>query len=359
MSSNSPYRGRARTSFWKSCVSGRNPQQLRGVVDDAPMISKETRIMTAGSCFAQHIATRLKADGFSVLDYERPPSGTSVEWQRDHGFSTYSARYGNIYYVRQLLQLLQEAEGQFTPAEWIWRKGDRYFDALRPSVEPDGHPTEESVRLHRREHLKAVRRLVRDVDLFVFTLGLTEGWEHEESGTVYPTAPGTVAGDWDPEAVRFHNFGFSEVRDDLLSVIDFVRSINPQMQFLLTVSPVALAATAAEKHVLVANSYSKSVLRAVAGDVTDSIDGVFYFPSYDMITGSHSGTALYESNQREVRPETVDFVMGRFTAEVLGQLSSDTIDRGHHKNPIYHTSSNEDVRERQICEDSLLGDFSS
>ncbi|MCT1601377.1 GSCFA domain-containing protein [Kocuria sp. p3-SID1433] len=171
MPAHSPYRGRPESALWKTAVSGRHPEHLKEVVETAPQITTSTKIMTAGSCFAQHIATRLKSSGFTVLDHEPAPAGTSREWQLQHGFGTYSARYGNIYFVRQLLQLLQEAEGVFTPQDWIWKSGSRYYDALRPSVETAGHPTADSVRQHRAEHLSAVRRLVRDADLFVFTLG--------------------------------------------------------------------------------------------------------------------------------------------------------------------------------------------
>lgn len=359
MESNSPYKGKPRTSFWKAAVSERPPHRLENVVSDSPEITMSTRIMTAGSCFAQHIATRLKSDGFTVLDYEPAPGGTSRSWQQDHGFGTYSARYGNIYFVRQLLQLLQEAEGSFIPEDWIWKKNERYFDALRPSVDPDGHPSEESVRQQRQEHLAAVRRLVRDADLFVFTLGLTEGWEHIQSGTIYPTAPGTIAGSWDQKTVRFHNFGFLEIQRDLIAVIEHVRALNPRIRFLLTISPVALAATATDKNVLVANSYSKSVLRAVAGEVADSMDGVFYFPSYDMITGTNSGTELYEGNQRQVRTDTVDFVMRRFTEEVLGAPSDEPVFAPPAPPVVSSLSLEEQRREKQICEDSLLEDFSS
>lgn len=359
MASNSPYRGKPRTSFWKASVSGRSPDQLRSVTHDIPSIAENTKIMTAGSCFAQHIATRLKTTGFTVLDYEPAPGGTSRDWQLQHGFGTYSARYGNIYFVRQLLQLLQEAEGVFSPQDWIWKSGDRYYDALRPSVEPAGHPTQDSVRQHRTEHLAAVRRLVRDADLFVFTLGLTEGWEHIESGTVYPTAPGTIAGDWDPTAVRFHNFSFLEIQKDLMAVIEHFRNLNPKLRILLTVSPVALAATATENHVLVANSYSKSVLRAVAGEITDSINGVFYFPSFDMITGANSGDALFAQDQRQVRQNTVDFVMQRFVDEILRSAYPEMEANVGQPNQAPSSLPEDQRRERQICEDSLLEDFSS
>lgn len=356
MKPESPYQNRPRTAFWRTAVSGRTPKTVKSVSNAGLKLKTTDRVMTAGSCFAQHIAARLKRHGFNVLDYEPAPKRTSKEWRAAHGFDVYSARYGNIYYARQLVQLIEEAEGYFTPEDWIWSKNDRVYDALRPSIEPMGWATESEVIEQRKEHLHAVRRLVRDADVFVFTLGLTEGWEHTESGTVYPTAPGTIAGSWDPSTVRFHNFTFPEIVSDMERVFELVRNVNPDVQFLLTVSPVALAATATENNVLVANSYSKSTLRSVAGYLSETYSFVHYFPSYDLITGINSGVELYESNQRSVRVDTVDIVMEKFMSEMLEGSSE------------YQTRSGKDgqqdsARKRQqsfedsICEESMLEDF--
>ena len=37
--------------------------------------------------------------------------------QAPHGYGIYSARFGNIYTARQLLQLIQRAYGEFVPVE--------------------------------------------------------------------------------------------------------------------------------------------------------------------------------------------------------------------------------------------------
>ncbi|WP_428660504.1 GSCFA domain-containing protein [Reyranella sp.] len=49
---------------------------------------------------------------------------------------------------------------------------------------------------------------------------------------------------------------------------------RPGVRFLLTVSPVPLKASASQNHVLAATTYSKSVLRAVAGQLADTYDDV-------------------------------------------------------------------------------------
>ncbi|MBD2761401.1 GSCFA domain-containing protein [Kocuria sp. cx-116] len=313
--------------------------------------------MTAGSCFAQHIAARLKLHGFNVLDYEPAPKRTSKQWRAEHSFDVYSARYGNIYYARQLVQLIEEAEGIFAPEDWIWTKNDRVYDALRPSVEPMGWASKAEVAEQRKQHLHAVRRLIRDADVFVFTLGLTEGWEHKRSGTVYPTAPGTIAGTWDPDAVGFHNFTFPEIVSDMERVFELVKNVNPEVMFLLTVSPVALAATGTDNNVMVANSYSKSTLRAVAGYLSETYSFVHYFPSYDLITGTNSGVALYENNQRSVRADTVDIVMKKFMTEMLEDSAKLPV-QSEKESQLETADKRQQRFEEMICEDSILEDFS-
>ena len=311
----SPYSDLPKNRFWRSGVAEEHPSSVRDLYKRKFEIDRTTRVITAGSCFAQHIGKRLKGRGFKVLDYEPAPPGVSPETAQRFGFDIYSARYGNIYLVRQLVQLAREAVGQWKPTDAIWSRDGRYFDALRPNVEPEGLDSIEEAAAHRAQHLIAVRRLLGDGDLLVFTLGLTEGWVHRESGTVYPTAPGTIAGSYDPNIHVFKNFTFSEILEDFLEFRALVRSVNPAARFLLTVSPVPLTATASGDHVLVATTYSKAVLRAVAGQLSSQLDDVDYFPSFEIISSPWSRGFFYESNLRSVSPAGVDAVMRIFFAE--------------------------------------------
>ena len=168
-------------------------------------IKPNTKIATAGSCFGQHVGNHLKRNGYQVIDEEIAPPGLPDELHQKYGFSLYSARYGNIYTVRQLLQLAQEVAGERKPENYIWKKNGKFFDALRPSVEPDGYDTEKQVVEHREFHIQNVKDVFLKMNLFIFTLGLTEMWVHKESGTVYPSAPGTIAGEFDGDIYEFQN----------------------------------------------------------------------------------------------------------------------------------------------------------
>ena len=153
--------------------------------------------------------------------------------------------------------------------------------------------------------------------MFIFTLGLTEMWVHKESVTVYPTAPGTIVGEFNEDLFEFKNAGYSEVIDDFNLFYKVLKKIRGSKSFkcLLTVSPVPLTATASGKHVLVSTVSSKSTLRSVAGQLASNKKQIDYFPSCEIFTNPRMHSSAFADNLRSVRDETVEIVMIHFFAE--------------------------------------------
>lgn len=306
-----PYKSRPERAYWRASYSRWQQGDLSGIYLPKFSINKTTAISTAGSCFAQHVTRELRGRGYNFQDFESAPYLLPEARRRDFGYQTYSARYGNIYTSRQLLQLLQASLGLRRINE-IWEDAERFRDPLRPTLEPDGFFSREEVTALRASHLAAVRRLFTETQVFIFTLGLTETWLNRESGVAYPICPGTAAGSFNPEQHVFKNLNYNEILADFLSFMRLTKKINPNFRMILTVSPVPLAATAEPQHVVVANSYSKSVLRAVAGHLHQTRDEIDYFPSYEMLTSHVARGEGYEANMRDVRPSAVSMVMSNF-----------------------------------------------
>jgi hypothetical protein len=228
-------------------------------------------------------------------------------------FGVFSARYGNIYTAHQLWQLFDEAFNGRERAERAWLRPDgRFVDPYRPTVEPDGFADAGAVEEARRHHLARVRALFEQADVFVFTLGLTEAWLSKRDGSVFPLPPGVVADSFDESRHGFANFSVAEVEQDLRRFLDALKSVNPNIRTLLTVSPVPLLATYEPRNVLVATTYSKSVLRVAAETIARDHEWVDYFPSYEIITGSFNGGMYYDDDGREVTRLGVDHVMRVF-----------------------------------------------
>ncbi|RYG08805.1 MAG: GSCFA family protein, partial [Caulobacteraceae bacterium] len=177
-----------------------------------------------------------------------------------------------------------------------------------------GLDSPDEVQAHRRHHLRQVKSAFRQADVFIFTLGLTETWADRTSGQVFPTAPGVLAGRYDPDQHVFLNQGFGSVVSDFLAFRAQLKRRNPDVRFVLTVSPVPLTATAGDEHVLAATLYSKSVLRAAAGELAQAHDDIDYFPSYEIVASPFNRTSRYQANLRSVSADGVEAVMQVFFA---------------------------------------------
>lgn len=312
--SDHPYRRQPQKAFWRQAVQERHFLEIRDWYTRKWPIG-DLAIATAGSCFAQHIGRRLKAGGFRYLDVEPAPGFLPPARHLDFGYGMYSARYGNVYTTRQLLQLLQRALGEFTPAETAWRSGSGWVDPFRPTIEPEPAGSTDELEALRRAHLRAVARLFEQADLFVFTLGLTEVWLSRRDGAAYPLCPGTQGGEFDAAEHVFLNLGYEEVVADLEAFIARARSIRNDLKILLTVSPVPLAATAGPDHVVSATSYSKAVLRAAAGHLAAKHDFIDYFPSFEIVSSTPMRGAFFNPDLRTVVEDGVEHVMKQFFAQ--------------------------------------------
>ena len=315
-----PYKTLPKKAFWRRSVAGREPAAVDPVGEFDVRIDTETKVATAGSCFAQHIARYLKNSGYCYYVAEAGHPIVPLSIREGQNYGLFSCRYGNIYTARQLRQLMERAYGRFEPAEDPWQKArDVFLDPFRPTTQPGGYISREEMLADRAQHLAAVREMFETLDVFVFTLGLTECWRSKEDGAVFPVCPGVEGGTFDPEKYEFYNQTAEDVTADLTAFRNALHAVNPEAQIIFTVSPVPLVATAVPgEHVLSATTYSKSVLRVAAETVRRSFDNVHYFPSYEIITGAFSRGAYYAPDLRNVLEDGVAHVMRLFLAHATG-----------------------------------------
>jgi len=350
-----PYETLPSHCFWSRSIARPRPAEVDPVVAGKFQIRRSDPVVTAGSCFAQHIARHLVVNRFNYFVTEA--AHPFVERHAaDYGYGEFSARYGNIYTSRQLLQLLQRAYGRFTPAEDVWERDDgRLVDPFRPRIQPNGFASRAEFYADRQQHFAAIRRAIQGMKVFVFTLGLTEGWISLTDGAAFPLCPGVAGGVFDPARHAFVNLKVAEVIADLKSAIDLIRSYNPAARIILTVSPVPLAATMVDRSVLVSTTYSKSVLRAAAQEIADSSDTIAYFPAYEIITGSYARGRYFADDLRSVTEAGVAHVMRLFMkhyaepAERVQHLPSQT----REEPPVAHEETMKQVV-AVMCDEEAL-----
>lgn len=309
-----PYETFDARAFWKPAVGTRDALQISDLWEPRITLGPEDTVITSGSCFAQHIGRALQKNGFNWFDAEPGPVLGAPEINRDFGYGVFSFRTGNVYTVALLRQWITWALDPATQSEEVWIEDGGVFDPQRPAIEPGGFSSVAEHRIAREVTLAAIRTAIAQAKVFVFTMGLTEGWVNAETGLCYAMCPGTLAGTFDPVRHVFVNYRHGEILEDLRWTIAAIRTVNPDLQVLLTVSPVPLTATASGNHVLSATVHSKSTLRSVAGELREEFAFVDYFPSYEIISSHPYRGQFFMPNQRQVSEQGVAHVMSHFFA---------------------------------------------
>ena len=309
-----PYSSLPDHRFWRKAVTSLPPFAIDPLLQTPFKIARHDRVATAGSCFAQEIAHRLQASGYTYYLAERPPSGMSAAEAERCNYFMYSCRYGNLYTTAQLRQLIDRAYGDFIPQLDYWTREEdgRIVDPFRPRIEPDGFATIEEMREERNRHFFAVRQMIETMDVFVFTFGHTETWRHKPDGAILQLAPGVAGGEWDDNVYEFYNMTVSEVVRDFLASVDRIREINPKVRIVLSVSPVGIIATYEERHVVVSNTAVKAILRAAADEVVRARPNIAYFPSYDLVNVSPNAARFYRDDTRRINTQGIDRTMKMF-----------------------------------------------
>lgn len=352
-----PYTIQPQSAFWRPAVAALEARQIDLGWKPKFPITRTSKIITVGSCFAQHISAALIKNGFAWMDAEPAPETLPAAERATHGYGVFSFRTGNIYTPALLRQWVEWALGVAKPTSECFydENAGRYFDPFRPAIPEHGFASEEELFAARKQTLACIAKALREADVLIFTLGLTEAWKNS-SGEVYPMCPGTLRGEFRPDAHWFHNYDYQQIVQDLAATFDALRQLNPGLRSLLTVSPVPLTATATDRHVLTATTYSKSVLRAAAGWLAQSRGDVDYFPSYELIATPPFKAAFFAANLRSVQPEGVAFVMRQFFRAVDPTMM--------HEQETFNRPQNcamppEPSGVRDICEEIILDTWSN
>jgi len=343
-----PYVELESSAFWRSAVADRSCFDVSDLWVPKFRFDRMP-IYTAGSCFAQHFGRALSKAGLRWIDAEQAPTGSSEALKRKFNYGIFSTRTANIYTTPMLRQWLELC---FTDTRYdeVWETDGRFYDPLRPMIEPNGFASVEEFNEARERTITAMRSALEEGCVFVFTLGLTESWMNKETGMHYAACPGTQAGTFDPKIHVFKNLSYPETLKNLRASIKLLKKANKRNKILLTVSPVPLTATASDDHVLVATTKSKSILRSVAAAASSDNNGIDYFPSYEIITGAPFRSMWFEPNMRSVRQEGVDFVMKNFFREHEKKFGTLRVPKASGRQI---EENNDDV----VCEEVLLEAF--
>ncbi|HLW75166.1 MAG TPA: GSCFA domain-containing protein, partial [Gammaproteobacteria bacterium] len=166
--------------------------------------------------------------------------------------------------------------------------------------------------LERRRVIQAVNARIRDCQVVFLTLGLVEVWYDKEADVYLNTTPTIEVRERFPGRYEFAVSNYLQNLDNLEKLHGLLTAYgHPDLRIVVTTSPVPLNATFTGQDIVVANTYSKSTLRAVAQDFAVAHDNVQYFPSYEVVMNSDRELA-WEDDLRHLKGAMTNHVMDYF-----------------------------------------------
>jgi GSCFA family len=251
------------------------------------LIGPTTKVATIGSCFAEELASMMGNVGIQGAMHP-----------------------GGLYYsTATIRQELERIAGGWPKRldEPIWDIGGRWVDPYRDYKTP--FPDEAALYAARADAETAADALFRDAKVVVVTLGLIETWRSPVTGDTYRQIPHpAIFPDLQPV---FHRLTVTEMLDDLERIRQVVREVLGA-EMIVTTSPVPLHATFTDHDVRVANTESKSRIRAAVSEFVDRHPDVHYFHSYEMVVTAERQSDFFRDDGRHVHRHAVRYIISEF-----------------------------------------------
>jgi|GEM_PF-744417 len=278
-------------------------------------ISPGSKIFTVGSCFARNIESYLSRAGFQLPTLEGAPEVESAclnKYTPPSIFQEFDWTFG-------ILNRDDKVRESDVCTLFYERPDGKVVDLhLLPF---DAVPYE--IAFNRREVVYQIYKKGFYCDSVVMTLGLIEAWKDLKSGLYVLQMPQFLRTKQALAQFEFHKLDFLAAYKMIQKTIDLIDSVGPKKKYLITTSPVPLGRTFTDSDVIIANTYSKSVLRAVAGQIVEENEFVDYFPSFESVILSKE-RSIWESDLIHVSTSFVDRIMARVIKAYVPSINMET-----------------------------------
>jgi hypothetical protein len=275
-------------------------------------LRRDDAFYAIGSCFARGLENFLKNNGVAVKS--AAPEFSKLQPARAGvsglGFTNKYNTYSMLNEVRWAL----DPNAVFPVQSIVPLTTTTWYD-------PHTNPTlsfaglEET--LQRRALIQTVTKRIKSCRAVVVTLGLAEVWRDIRADVYLNCTPIPSLFKTELNRYEFHLTTFAQNWANLEAIYDLLaRHGHPDFHIIVTVSPVPLMNTFSTMDIVVANSWAKSLLRAVAQEWAAAHSNVDYFPSYEIVLNSDRA-AVWENDVRHVRGQGVQQIMELFLQSYL------------------------------------------
>lgn len=276
-------------------------------------IKRTDRMFAIGSCFARGIEAALQKSGLRIESAATDFDRFEIAENRKLTPLTFTNKYTTYSILNELTWALQPGAA-FPEESLVDLDAERCFD---PHVSPALKLVDHAATLERRRVITDVTRRIKNCQVLFLTLGLVETWYDTLAQVHLNATPIKEMMDLHPKRYEFSRSNYLQNLENMERLHELLSAYaHPELRIIVTTSPVPMIATYSGRDVVVANTYSKSTLCAVAQDWAEAHENVQYFPSYEIVMNSDRDIA-WEEDMRHVTGGVTRHVMDAFMSAYM------------------------------------------
>ncbi len=255
---------------------------FRTILPDAPQdlsITHQSGVCLMGSCFAEHIGEQLEGAKFNLLQ------------------NPFGILYNPISIAESLERIV--ANKSYVISDLVEQSG-RWVSFAHHGRFADLDATLALKKIN--ESLEVAHRFLKEAKVLFISLGTAKVYRLKESNRIVANCHKFPASNFEHLLLEK-----SDIVTVFAKAINQLKSFNPQLNIIFTVSPV--------RHLrdgFVENQWSKSTLLLAVKTLQSKFSSVGYFPSYELMLDDLRDYRFYESDLLHPNRLAVEYIFSYF-----------------------------------------------
>ncbi|MFA6644001.1 MAG: GSCFA domain-containing protein [Bacteroidales bacterium] len=249
-------------------------------------IDHTSKMMLFGSCFSENIGIRLQQSKFNV------------------DVNPFGILYNPMSVSSSIRRLLDKTE--FTESDLVFGN-EMYHSFMHHGNFSD---TDKDICLKNiSDRFNKASDFIEKTDLLLITFGTAYVYRLNQS--VEEARNDVVSNCHKFPADNFvrARLTVEEITEDWINLITVLKSVNPNLKFIFTVSPIRHWKDGAHE-----NQISKSILHiAIDKLISNFIDDMYYFPAYEIMIDELRDYRFYEEDMNHPSSFAVDYIWKQFS----------------------------------------------
>jgi lysophospholipase L1-like esterase len=284
-------------------------------------IDYNSKIVLFGSCFSEHISEKFKANKFNA----------------------FSNPFGILFHVKAIENLIDKSLSDFKYSDSDVFELNEQFQCFDAHSKLNQLTSNDLISVLNSNLIETKQQLTKASHVII-TLGTSWVYKHKLSGEIVANCHKVPQKEFEKVLLSAE-----DIAESLQKCIKHIQSINPNVYFIFTASPV--------RHIkdgFVGNTLSKAHLISGIHSIVNSIKNTTYFPSYEIVMDELRDYRFYNEDMLHPNQSAINYIWERFLDTWTTQKTKTIIkDVEVVQKGLNHKPFNEDSKAHQKFLESL------